>query len=375
MDTDSKSPATQTRITTDWFVRGVLTKFGEFVDRVTGRGWNLSSSLATSGLIEKLKQLLDSEAKRSANGAVFVPHKIWLKMQWDKFSTDSDTSLESLRDELHASVIDHINDRLYHTYAPIVIEIKTDYFTEGVKLLCSFGEFGTGENDEASINVAVSKTTDPIKDSDGKISVVLNQAEIDSEVRTFEARFAIAGVQQVETLKFAEKRRISVGRSKQNDVQIADSSVSKLHASLSLDENLNLVVADIGSTNGTFVNGERIGYGEVVKVGAQEVIEFGTVSVEFIRFRPRNKTPDEIGQRQIAQPTEQFSGEFSVAENKAVQERSKDLAVPENSSSAQPLPANTEAFETNSVDFREDISKEAKTTKGKDLDKTQDWEV
>ena len=48
----------------DWFVRGVLTKLGETFDQFTGRNWKPSSSLATSELTERLKILLDAEAKR-----------------------------------------------------------------------------------------------------------------------------------------------------------------------------------------------------------------------------------------------------------------------------------------------------------------------
>ena len=44
------------KLSLDWLMRGVLTKVGDTLDRLTGRRWNPSSSLATSELIEKLKQ-------------------------------------------------------------------------------------------------------------------------------------------------------------------------------------------------------------------------------------------------------------------------------------------------------------------------------
>ncbi len=48
---------------------------------------------------------------------------------------------EKLEIELLTAAIDHINDRRYHTYAPMQFEIKPDYFTEGVKLSASFDKF------------------------------------------------------------------------------------------------------------------------------------------------------------------------------------------------------------------------------------------
>ncbi len=99
----------------DWLVGGVLTKLGDTFDRFTGRGWNPSSSLATSELVEKLKFLLDSEVRDSDGKGKYVPHIIKLKMQWNKFSTEAEPQLKKLENELHAAAIDHINDRLYHT--------------------------------------------------------------------------------------------------------------------------------------------------------------------------------------------------------------------------------------------------------------------
>jgi hypothetical protein len=92
----------------DWLMRGVLTKIGDTFDRLTGRRWTPSSSLATSELIEKLKKLLDLEAKDFGAKGKFVPHNIKLKMQWDKFSTDSESALQKLEYELKIAAIDHI---------------------------------------------------------------------------------------------------------------------------------------------------------------------------------------------------------------------------------------------------------------------------
>ena len=56
-----KTSSSKNKITPDWLVQGILTKIGDTFDRLTGRGWKPSSSLATSELIERLKKLVDSE--------------------------------------------------------------------------------------------------------------------------------------------------------------------------------------------------------------------------------------------------------------------------------------------------------------------------
>ncbi|HLI96086.1 MAG TPA: FhaA domain-containing protein [Candidatus Baltobacteraceae bacterium] len=52
-------------------------------------------------------------------------------------------------------------------------------------------------------------------------------------------------------------RELRVGRSSESDIFLVDPSVSRMHATLELDGD-RVVVRDAGSTNGTFVNGERV---------------------------------------------------------------------------------------------------------------------
>jgi pSer/pThr/pTyr-binding forkhead associated (FHA) protein len=257
----------------DWLVRGVLTKLGDTFDRFTGRSWKPSSSLATSELIERLKKLMDSEVRDEGKDGRFVPHRIKLKMQWDKFSTDAQESITKLENELLTAAIDHINDNLYHTYAPIRLEIKPDYFTVVFKLLVSFDE----SEEEAELNVTVPdiKAAGMIPDAAAPA-----QAEILTD-ETYEALFSTSAGQKRTRLLFTGNRRLSVGRTGTNDLVINDDSVSKIHASLLLNPESGLMVADTGSTNGTFVNGERISYGKAYAVANGAIARFGTVDVVF----------------------------------------------------------------------------------------------
>lgn len=257
----------------DWLVRGVLTKLGDTFDRLTGRGWKPSSSLATSELIERLIKLLDSEMRDVPGEGRFVPHNIKLKMQWDKFSTDSEDAIKKLEHELLAAAIDHINDRLYHTYAPLKLEIKPDYFTQGVKLLASFESFAE-EDHEAELSVTVPEI---------KIAGALPDkvAEAAPEQETYIAAFSAGPGHKRVTLVFTGNQQLSVGRAVENGLTIDDHSVSKIHASLVAGPESQLMVADTGSTNGTFINGERISYGKAYPVAEGNIVKFGLVDVVF----------------------------------------------------------------------------------------------
>ena len=189
-------------------------------------------------------------------------------MQWNKFSTDSDEGLNKLKNELLAAAVDHINDKRYFTHAPLSLEIKPDYFTPGVRLLVSFDKF---EDDEREAEIHVSQDATLIDES-----VAPHKAE-----RTFFSSFTINGVEKERTLNLTRGVRLSVGRTKENNLSIDDPSVSKIHASLTVNEDGKLIVADTGSTNGTFVAGERISYGKAVIVGDGGSVKFGAVEVVF----------------------------------------------------------------------------------------------
>ena len=64
-------------------------------------------------------------------------------------------------------------------------------------------------------------------------------------------------VRQGQERPFAIEGDVIVGRSKQADLRVSDGFVSRRHARLWLEDG-NLMVEDLGSANGTFVNGVRI---------------------------------------------------------------------------------------------------------------------
>lgn len=66
-----------------------------------------------------------------------------------------------------------------------------------------------------------------------------------------------------------------IGRSKSSDLKLNDPKVSRSHGTLSRDERGRWRYMDLGSSNGSVVNGERIGRGESRYVEPGDVIEAG----------------------------------------------------------------------------------------------------
>jgi uncharacterized RDD family membrane protein YckC len=71
-----------------------------------------------------------------------------------------------------------------------------------------------------------------------------------------------------------EGEKMVIGRSRSCDIRLREDTVSRLHAALVWRDE-GLVVEDLGSSNGTFVNGERVLSPQLVEAG--DSIRFGSL--------------------------------------------------------------------------------------------------
>lgn len=80
---------------------------------------------------------------------------------------------------------------------------------------------------------------------------------------------------------FIDKDRLSIGRDPHNDVRIDDPAVSREHAAI-LSVGNDCIIEDAGSSNGTYVNGARIGR-QILRHG--DVLHFGAYHLRFVNPR------------------------------------------------------------------------------------------
>lgn len=87
-----------------------------------------------------------------------------------------------------------------------------------------------------------------------------------------------------------DKARTSIGRARESEIQIAVRGVSRMHAIVIRDDEGKCALRDLGSANGTYVNGGRIEDEHILAVG--DVINFLDYALCFRRDEPK---PDESG--------------------------------------------------------------------------------
>jgi hypothetical protein len=76
--------------------------------------------------------------------------------------------------------------------------------------------------------------------------------------------------------------RISAGRARNCDVVLRYSSVSKLHAHFRKLEYGVLELVDLGSQNGTMVNGRRLEPNQPERVVAGDILTFGAITAQLV---------------------------------------------------------------------------------------------
>lgn len=252
-------------------LRKVLESMGDVVDRKFGRTVEPKSGLTTSKLVERMKRRIDERIRIEGRGARIAPHLLKLKLEWGTHSEAPAEILKDLEHEILAAAIDHINDHRYRTLAPVRVEADVDIFTTGISVDPSFGEFEEElrQQDEAS-RAAQAGLNIPAAPPEPDVTII--------------ARVTLREWAKEVPLVFKPGgRRLNVGRASDNELALNDASVSKIHSALVMNPQGTLLVADTGSTNGTFINGRRIAYGESRPIEDGDVVGFGDVEVRFRR--------------------------------------------------------------------------------------------
>jgi hypothetical protein len=250
-------------------LRKVLENMGDVVDRKFGRTVEPKSGLTTSKLVDRMKRLIDERVRNEGARGRIAPHLMKLKLEWGTHSEAPPDILKDLEHEILAEAIDHINDHRYRTLASVRVETDVDIFTTGISVDPTFGEFEEElrQQDEAKRAAHAGKT--PAAPPSAPDVTLIARVTLRPGTREIPLVFKPGG------------SRLNVGRGSDNELCLNDTSVSKIHAALVVNQQGTLLVADTGSTNGTHINGRRLAYGESRPIEDGDVVGFGDIEVRF----------------------------------------------------------------------------------------------
>jgi len=93
--------------------------------------------------------------------------------------------------------------------------------------------------------------------------------------------------------------KTTVGRVEDNAFQIAESSVSSHHCEILL-QGSEVIIKDLGSTNGTFINGQKVTTQSPIKSG--QILRLGQVEIRFESGDPAPPAPKKLPEQSLAVP-------------------------------------------------------------------------
>lgn len=280
MDTPEKKQFPQHRdeALAERLMRRVFESMGAVVDRSLGREQAPAahSGFTTTTVIERMKRLISERVRSDQTRGRVAPHLLRLKIEWGTHADLPPETIQDLQHEILAAAIDHINDQRWRTLAPVRVETVADIFTTGIIVDPTFGDL---DEQSKPANERSPRTTAP---AGGRAADPQRSAAADVPVTARITAAAPFDTTREVILNFKPGgRRIGVGRAADSNLCLSHASVSKIHATIMMNPEGTLLIADTGSTNGTYINGRRIAYGEARSIEDGDVVSFGDVEVRF----------------------------------------------------------------------------------------------
>ena len=236
-------------------IRRFFSKLGGALDRQLGS----PQAADLASLVQMVEHAVERELRRS-DGRIEAPNLIELRYDYESFSRLSREQIEFLRRELLTNITEYIHNRRYVTTGNLSVDIAFDPFVKHLKVDARFGN--------ASSNVTA-------RDSGGKAQASAITA-FGLVLRTKAARLPNAIKGTIDP----KSGSATVGRSRDNAIIIDHPSVSNFHATFTRTADSSLWLADLGSSNGTYVNGVQVLSNERKFVKPGDLVRFGDVETE-----------------------------------------------------------------------------------------------
>lgn len=236
--------------------RRILERLGSKIDsKLTSADKTTLSSHVIGGLASRLERAVESNVRENEQGVRNIaPNRFKVLFTYEETSTLSPQYIEAVGKELTATIFEYINNRRYSTRGPVEVEAGQDLFAKA--LVVKVGFDGDPERAESTASTAAG-TPPPAGPAESK------ELFFNSDGRRYQVHLKLDGAPGY------------IGRAAGSAVRIDDPSVSRLHSSLSLGSGGGVLIADVGSANGTYVNDELLGRNEARPLKAGDIVGVG----------------------------------------------------------------------------------------------------
>jgi len=240
--------------------RRILERLGSKVDsKLSSEDKGTLNPRVIGDLTSRIERVIESNLQNDAHGIRRIaPNRFKVLFTYEETSNLSSQYIEAVGKELTPTVFEYINNRRYATRGPVEVEAGQDLFAKTMVVKASFD----GDKDQSTApktNATAASQAVPVSNSAESKRLCLKS----NEGRLYQIDLKLGGAPAY------------VGRAAGNAVRIDDPSVSRLHCSLSLGSGGGTLIADVGSVNGTSVNGQFLGRDEARPLQTGDVLGVG----------------------------------------------------------------------------------------------------
>jgi hypothetical protein len=248
------------------FARRVLERLGSKVDsRTAAEKEQTFSPREIGNLTSRIERVIENSLQEDKQGVKRVaPNHFKILFTYEETSRLNTQYIEALATELKAIIFEYINNRRYETRGPVRVETGRDLFAKVTVIKPGFES--TDPTQKPGVGTLPETASQPSRaaaNAEGARKVELRAAD----GRSFYIRLLSGAAPAY------------VGRVAGNAIRIDDPSISRMHCSIALRGNGDIVVADLGSSNGTYLNGQILSMSEARTIKPGDTIKVGDIAL------------------------------------------------------------------------------------------------
>ena len=228
-------------------IRRFFSRFGGALDRTIGG----SSPFDLASVIPLVEQAIET-GLRKQNGRIEAPNRIDLRYDYETYARLTREQLDYMCTEIRSNAIEFAFNRRYTIRGDLKVNASFDPFVRKLKIETAFDDVSQ-KPQQSQEGVRVRAYVIGLRLTGGLLPALL--------------RASLGAVSESAT----------IGRSRDNAIVVDHSSVSNFHASFTRTADSSLWLADLASSNGTFVNGIQVLSNERKFVRAGDRLRFGEV--------------------------------------------------------------------------------------------------
>src|SRR5262245_5966421 len=242
--------------------------------KVLGRSGAEFGADYAGNLASRIEKTIESALKAGDRGKPGIaPNHFKVRLTYEEASKLTPLQIELLSRDLEAATHEFIHNRRYQTQGSIAVEVVSDLFASSTIINAEFGQADQpGANVSDASGVASRAGQPQATTSAGG----LRDVRPEPQSLTLSAKDG----QQYRVDLTKQGAPAYIGRAAGNAVRLDDPSVSRVHCSMALRSDGRIVISDLDSANGTFVNGQVVNTGEAQKVESGDDIQVGDVKLK-----------------------------------------------------------------------------------------------